>query len=264
MTTTTVESARVTNCVHVPGGLALIGADHPGEGPPQLLDIPGFRIGRYAISNEDFDCFMQDGGYHRPELWEPEGLRWLQSQEALEPAFWRDDLFNQPNQPVTGVSFHEVQAYARWASARLPTEAEWEKAARGEDGAPYPWGHDEPNASRANFAPGFVPLNRSPLPVLEFEAGDSPYGCRQMAGNAFEWCLDFFHADTPVLRTSTNLVETRPSRRRVMKGGCWGSGASRLRASARWSSPAEMRDNIVSFRLIYDESDSAQKQGGGL
>lgn len=250
--------------VLVPGGSALIGADNPGEGPSQLLDIPAFRISRYAISNEEFDCFIQDGGYRRAEFWDAEGLLWLRSQEISEPAFWRDGLFNLPSQPVTGVSFYEAQAYACWTAARLPTETEWEKAARGTQGAFYPWGNEEPNTSCANFAPGFVPINRSPIPVQECAAGDSPYGCRQMAGNVYEWCLDFFHADTPTLRTTANPMELRPSRRRVMKGGSWGSGASRLCPSARWSSPAELRDNVIGFRLVRDQCDSTGKQGGEI
>ena len=263
MITTKKSAQEKTDWVHVPGGPALIGADNPGEGPRQLLDIPGFCIGRYAVSNEEFVCFMQDGGYHRRELWDSEGLLWLEVQKILEPAFWRDSLFNQLNQPVTGVSFYEAQAYACWMSARLPTETEWEKAARGMQGALYPWGNDEPDALCANFSPGFVPINISPISVQECAQGDSPYGCRQMAGNIYEWCQDFFHADTPTRRIPANPIELRPSRRRVMKGGSWGSGASRLRASARWSSPPGLRDNVVGFRLVRESNASTREQGGG-
>jgi gamma-glutamyl hercynylcysteine S-oxide synthase len=264
ITSTKTSTQKKSDWVYVPGGSALIGADDPGEGPQQLLDIPAFWISRYALSNAEFDCFIQDGGYHRPELWDAEGLLWLRSQEVLEPAFWRDSLFNLPDQPVTGVSFYEAQAYARWLSARLPTEAQWEKAARGTRGALYPWGDDEPNTLCANFAPGFVPINRSPIPVQECADGDSPYGCRQMAGNVYEWCLDFFHSDTPTLRSTANPIELRPSRRRVMKGGSWGSGSSRLRPSARWSSPAELRDNVIGFRLVHDLYASSGQQGGEI
>jgi iron(II)-dependent oxidoreductase len=236
--------------IQVPAGQVLLGGDYPGEGPPGVVNVPSFLISVYAVSNDEYTAFMQDAGYHRPEFWAAEGLIWLRSQKVLEPAFWRDSLFNQPNQPVTGVSFYEAQAFAQWQNARLPSEAEWEKAARGPRGFLYPWGDEQPNALRANFAPGYVPVNRSPIAIHECELGDSPYGCRQMAGNVYEWCQDFFHVDTPDLRTEANLLEVRPSHRRVMRGGSWGSGASRLRGSARWSSPPELRDNVVGFRLI--------------
>jgi iron(II)-dependent oxidoreductase len=251
------HSAEMFDWVEVPGGPALVGADFPGEGPPRLVNIRGFLISRYAVSNEDFQSFIADGGYHRVQFWEAEGLLWRQSGEVTEPAFWRDRLFNLPEQPVTGVSYYEAQAYASWAGAKLPTELQWEKAARGTHGASYPWGEDEPDASRANFAPGFVPVRISPIPIRECPDGDSPYGCRQMAGNVYEWCLDFFQADTPSRRADDMLYEGRPSRRRVLKGGSWGSGSSRLRTSARWSGPPELRDNILGFRLIRDLDRSA-------
>jgi gamma-glutamyl hercynylcysteine S-oxide synthase len=248
--------------VHIPGGPAWIGADYPGEGPLKLLDVPDFFIGRYAVSNEEFEHFIKDGGYRRPECWGVEDFLPLNALNITEPAFWRDSLFNLPEQPVTGVSFYEAQAYACWAGARLPTEIEWEKAARGTQGASYPWGEEEPDVLRANFAPDFVPVNIAPIKVRDCARGDSPYGCRQMAGNVNEWCADFFHIDTPVRRSPDMLVEQRPSHRRVLKGGSWGSGAARLRASARWSSPAELRDNVLGFRLAVDVQMSPPTQGG--
>lgn len=253
MGTKSKESNQKTDWIFIPGGPAVIGADRPGEGPAQVLHVPGFCIGRIAITNQEFRSFIKDGGYDRAELWDADGWSWVTAGNIHEPAFWRESIFNLSNQPVTGVCFHEAQAYGRWVSARLPTEIEWEKAARGTNGALYPWGEHDPNASRANFAPGFVPIHISPIPVEECAPGDSPYGCRQMSGNVYEWCQDFFHADTPAKRSSANLFELRASRRRVMKGGSWGSGASRLRPAARWSSPPELRDNVIGFRLVRDE-----------
>ena len=246
------SSRELSAWINIAGGPALFGSDSPGEDPPAIFDIPGFDIGRHAVSNREFNNFLEDGGYSRAEFWSEEGLSWLKSLAVREPAFWRDPLFNSPDQPATGISFYEAQAYAAWASARLPTELEWEKAARGPDGLLYPWGYENPDVSRANFAPGYVPINISPIDVQECARGDSPYGCRQMAGNVYEWCVDFYHFDTPGRRSSQNLVELRPARRRVMKGGSWGVGPSRLRPAARWSSPPEMRDNVGGFRLVKD------------
>jgi formylglycine-generating enzyme required for sulfatase activity len=254
------SSGKKQDPILIPQGPALIGADDPGEGPPILLEIPAFWMHRHAVTNQEFRAFLQDGGYRRPEFWDVEALNWLKSDNVTEPAFWSSDLFNQPDQPVTGVSFYEAQAYARWAEARLPTEIEWEKAARGARGARHPWGDEEPDSNRANFAPNFVPLNITPVPVQDCASGDSPYGCRQMAGNVYEWCLDYFHYDTPAHRSPKMLCEYRPSHRRVLKGGSWGSGASRLRTAARWSGPAQLRDNIVGFRLARDKNGFTTEQ----
>jgi gamma-glutamyl hercynylcysteine S-oxide synthase len=264
MVITIKKNLMKVDWVHIPPSPAWIGADYPGEGPPKQLDIPGFFIGRYAVNNGEFAHFIEDDGYRRPEFWSAKDFVWLKSLNINEPAFWREALFNLPEKPVTGVSFYEAQAYARWVGGRLPTEIEWEKAARGTQGASYPWGEEEPDASCANFAPDFVPVNIAPIKVLDCALGDSPYGCRQMAGNVNEWCSDFFHIDTPVRRSPKMLVELRPSRRRVLKGGSWGSGASRLRASARWSSPAELRDNILGFRLAGDMNIFMPEQGGSM
>ena len=138
METNSKESNQKTDWIFIPGGPAVIGADRPGEGPAQVLHVPGFCIGRTAITNQEFRSFIKDGGYDRAELWDADGWSWVTAGNIHEPAFWRESLFNRPNQPVTGVCFHEAQAYARWVSARLPTEIEWEKAARGTNGALYP------------------------------------------------------------------------------------------------------------------------------
>lgn len=235
----------------VPAGPAWLGSDQPGEGPRQILDVPAFAIDRFAVTNAQFAVFMEDGGYLRKELWTAMGFEWVNAQHIRCPAFWTDDRFNSPRQPVTGVSFFEATAYAAWAHGRLPAEVEWEKAARGMDGRAFPWGDAAPTLERANFAPGFVPINRAPLPVDDFPDGDSPYGCRQMAGNVFAWCLDPFHFDTPARRQAGALLERRPSPRRVLKGGAWTTGAARLRSAARWSYTPDLRDNILGFRVAY-------------
>jgi formylglycine-generating enzyme required for sulfatase activity len=170
-----------------------------------------------------------------------------------EPAYWREENFNRPDQPVTGVSFHEAKAFSIWAGCRLPTEVEWHKAAGGPAGFIFPWGDDEPDCDHAHFAPGFVPVFSCTKAVHELPLGESPYRCRQMAGNVHEWCADFFHYDTPTRRTNSNLVEQRPSTRRVLKGGAWTTGSGRLRVAARWSAPTNLRDNVVGIRLACDE-----------
>jgi formylglycine-generating enzyme required for sulfatase activity len=240
--------------VLVPAGAAWIGSDRPLEGPPVQVHVLAFRITRLAVTNAQFSRFLAEGGYRRPEFWDREGLAWRTRQHADHPAYWHDQRFNQPAQPVTGVSFFEAEAFACFAGGRLPTEVEWEKAARGCDGRTHPWGEDEPDLSRACFAPGFVPIQATTHPADDLPTGDSPWGCRQMAGNVFEWCADRFHPDTPARRGDTQ-IEARPSPRRVLKGGAWHTGAPRLRASARWSFTPDLRDNVVGFRIVFDCAD---------
>jgi formylglycine-generating enzyme required for sulfatase activity len=222
------------------------------EGPAAALEVGGFWIDRLAVSNAAFRSFVEDGAYGEPGLWSDEGWSWLESVGAKEPAWWHDERFNEADQPVTGVSFYESEAYARWVGGRLPWEVEWEKAAGGPDGRTFPWGDAEPTTELALYAPGFVPIRSSPVAVDAFPAGDSPYGCRQMAGNLFEWTTDYFHPDSPERRTPSTWAEARPSTRRVLKGGAWTTGESRLRRAARYSAVAGLRDNIVSLRVAYD------------
>ena len=234
----------------IPAGAAWIGGAGLGEGPRQSMFVPAFAIMTFKVTNTQFRTFVEEGGYHRPEYWSRDEFGIIAKGQIAEPAFWRDNGFNQPDQPVTGVSFHEAQAFARWAGCRLPTEVEWHKAAGGAEGRQFPWGDDQPDHRRAHFAPDYSPSSRSTRSVHECELGDSPYGCRQMAGNVYEWCIDYFKYDTPARRTTSSLVELRPSSRRVLKGGAWTTGASRLRVAARWSAPPLLRDNIVGFRLV--------------
>jgi len=237
--------------IEIPAGSTRLGGPHPGEGPAVELHVPAFAIDRCMVSNRDYARFIAEGGYRRPELWWPEGFEWLATEGIERPSYWENERFNAPDQPVTGVSFHEAVAYAAWAGGRLPTEAEWERAARGGDGRTYPWGEEAPDAERAHFAPGFVVEHFSTIPVDALPQGDSPWGCRQMSGNLFEWCVDFFHLDTPGRRGPETLVERRPSGRRMLKGGGWTTGESRLRAAARWSYLPGFRDNVHGFRVAY-------------
>lgn len=244
----------------IPAGTASIGGGGPGEGPRRSLLVPAFAIMKFAVTNSQFQRFIAEEGYHRSEFWDGVGLGRIPVAHIIEPAYWRDKNFNQPNQPVTGISYHEAQAFARWAGCRLPTEVEWQKAAGGTGGFVFPWGDDEPDLRRAHFAPGFSPASSSTRSVYELPSGDSPYGCRQMAGNVHEWCRDSYHYDTPIQRREANLVELRPSPRRVLKGGAWTTGAGRLRVAARWSAPPGLRDNVVGIRLACDGTTSGGEE----
>jgi iron(II)-dependent oxidoreductase len=169
----------------------LLAEDH--EKPPRQVELDAYWIDVYPVTNGRYARFLEAGGYDRQELWAPAGWEWKCRQGVTRPALWGEAGWDAPEQPAAGVSWYEADAYARWAGRRLPTDAEWEKAARGSDGRRYPWGNDWPGPSLANF--GMV-IGRT-TPVGLFPAGASPYGCHDMAGNVNNWTSDWYWDDFP-------------------------------------------------------------------
>ena len=113
-----------------------------GEKGATVQIVAPFRIGRYPVTNGQYQAFMDDGGYGEQKWWSDAGWAWRQKSRVTEPVYWRDRRWNGANQPVVGVSFWEAEACATWAGGRLPSEQEWEAAARGPEGHEYPWGND--------------------------------------------------------------------------------------------------------------------------
>ncbi|MCB0012593.1 MAG: SUMF1/EgtB/PvdO family nonheme iron enzyme, partial [Anaerolineales bacterium] len=173
--------------IPIPAGTFLMG-DEKDE-----IILDAYAISRYPVTNAQFRYFVEDGGYTEKwrACWTDEG--WQQRSEGswIEPRFWDDERFNQANQPAVGVSWYEAVAYCNWLgrktgqNCRLPTEAEWERAARHTDGREYPWGEEEPNQETTNFeATG---LER-PAAVGIFPADTAVCGAQDLAGNISEWC----------------------------------------------------------------------------
>ena len=143
-----------------------------GEGKEQFrLTLPAFFVEKYPVTNQRYAEFIQADGYQRSEYWTREGWRWARRVNRREPAFWRDQKWNQPEYPVVGITWYEAWAYETWAGRRLLTEAEWEKAARGADGRTYPWGEGF-DSSRCNTSESKL---RRTTPVGQYSPqGDSP------------------------------------------------------------------------------------------
>ncbi len=161
--------------VSVPAGPFLMGSDtgNHDEAPQREVTLSAFWIDKHQVTNEQYRRFLDEtGAFPAP------------------PSFARDD-FVGPRQPVVSVSWEEANVYCRSVGKRLPTEAEWEKAARGTDGRKYPWGEDEPTPEHANYDRR---EGMSPVDVDAFADMASPYGCVQMTGNTFEWVADWFDA----------------------------------------------------------------------
>ncbi len=222
------------------------------EQPIHRVYLDEFMIGKYPVTNEEFKAFIEAEGYKSEELWTPGGWQWVKKENIAEPWYWHDRKWNGPNFPVVGVSWYEASAYAEWLSQTmgvkyaLPTEAQWEKAARGSKGLVYPWG----NKFDKNLCnTGESGLGRT-SPVGLFPGGASPYGCMDMAGNVWEWCADWFGEDYYKKSPAKNPGGPSAGSGRVLRGGCWIGGARACRAAYRGGLHPDNRGLDAGFRLL--------------
>ena len=223
------------DAVALPGGTFHLGArggeavNH--EKPLRQVVLSPFRIGRHPVTVREYRAFVESTGYAIPPLLD-------------------DPRFGLPNHPVVGVAFADALAYARWAGGTLPTEAQWEYAAKGgRDHSLYPWGDEPPTVALANIdnvSPATSPVDGCP-------AGRNPFGLLDLCGNVWEWCLDGWSAG--FYRTLANgcrdpfnepVDETR-----VLRGGGFDSFANQGRCSARFQLPAKTRGRSIGFRLVF-------------
>jgi gamma-glutamyl hercynylcysteine S-oxide synthase len=260
--------------VSIPGGTFTLGAlqsesfvfDNEKWSHP--VTIRPFDIARAAVTQEQFAAFVDDDGYRRRELWDDEGWRWREVNDACHPVYWRPasrgswerrDFHRwipmEPHRPVLHVCWYEADAYCRWAGRRLPSEAEWEVAATIEpapDGPGlsshklrFPWGDDLPSPAHANLdslALGCLAVGALPL-------GDSAFGCRQMTGNVWEWTQSDFlpypgFVSDPYKEYSAPWFGTH----KVLRGGCWATRSRLIRATWRNFYRPDRRDVFAGFR----------------
>jgi gamma-glutamyl hercynylcysteine S-oxide synthase len=255
--------------VRFDGGAFILGAtDEPwaydNELVPHEVELAPFAIDRAPITNAAFTEFVDDGGYASPKHWSAAGWEWRQEEDATAPLFWeranggwsrvrfgaREEV--PPDEPVQHVSFFEAEAFARWAGKRLPSEAEWERAAtwdprRGK--SRYPWGREfagyEANLARTRF---------SPAPAGSYAGGESPTGCVQLTGDVWEWTTSYFEPYPGFL--SFPYPEYSEiffgEAYRVLRGGSWATDPLVARGSFRnWESPAR-REVFAGFRCARD------------
>ncbi len=300
-----IDGVRVIEppLVHVPAGEFLMGSSprdreaYDDERPQFRVRLDGFWMGQYPVTNAEYACFVEAGGYQEERYWTEAGQAWLRGEdpaggaigsimetrqalieqpeildrwereqiarpqeietwrrlmamseeEAVEalrpiyqersreqPAFWGDEAYNAPNQPVVGVTWYEAAAYCCWLSGltgqpcRLPTEAEWEKAARGADGRLWPWGNRWDEA-RCNSLEGRV---LRPTPVGVYPQGVSPYGCLDLAGNVWEWTSSLYR-DYPY-QADDGREDMGAGSARVLRGGSWSNNGRSARCASRY------------------------------
>jgi formylglycine-generating enzyme required for sulfatase activity len=243
-------SALANEMVHIPSGKFIMGIDKVtspsikgaklkpwsreafhDEGPAHLVELSSYKIDKYEVSNAEYTEFMK-------------------ATKHAAPAYWDDPRLNKPNQPVVGVNYFDAKAFCEWKGKRLPTEAEWENAARGPEGLRYPWG-DELNPKLANYAKN----HPATMPVDSLAEGASPYGVHHMAGNVFEWVSDWYDPrfyekgtvvlnptgpEKPVWLGGTGLYVDRLTigEKRVIRGGSWVALESSMTTTHRfWNHP---------------------------
>ena len=221
--------------VDIPEGIFSMGFDGTqaleDERPLHRVWLDAFAMDLYEVTTEHYALFL--AATNRPAPWQ-----------------WNTvDLAQHGDRPVIGVDWADADAYCRWKGKGLPTEAQWEKAARGTDGRLYPWGTQTPTNALANFALGArFSYSQVLMPVRSYEQGKSPYDLYQMAGNVWEWVQDWYAA---------NYYETSPERNpqgpeqgqfKVLRGGSWSDLPKYLLTYGRFKLPPETRNSYTGFR----------------
>ena len=313
--------------VAIPGGVYAIGSDegiHADEAPQHSISLKPFQLGQFPVTNAEFRCFIDAGGYQDERWWDtPAAQRWRRGEgtgeagkknwrhwrdrfkneaglldriaeeqalseetlrvwqnrcaltdEAFEtmlvnrwpdkqltlPSYWNDPAFNAPSQPVVGICWFEARAYCLWLSAQsgqsfcLPTEAEWEAAARGLEGRRYAWGNDY-DETRCNVLD--TKLRRT-TPVGVFPQSDTPVlfqgertedtALSDMAGNVWEWTSSCY---TPYpYQFVDGREDAKAEGTRVLRGGSWYNIPGSVRASARYYARPDLRSDFIGFRVL--------------
>jgi len=219
--------------VKVPAGEFIMGSPD-GEGdddehPQHTVYLDGFWIDQTEVTNARYRQCVEAG-------------------DCEEPAYWDDSDYNASDQPVVGVSWYDADNYCRWAGKRLPTEAEWEKAARGTDGRVYPWGNRAPDCSKAQFSP----CPGMTVPVGSKPAGASPYRALDMAGNVWEWVADWYDSGYYARSPDRNPQGPDSGSARVLRGGSWYGSGWFVRTADRSSGHTANILNYVGFRCAQE------------
>jgi sulfatase modifying factor 1 len=236
MSTSTANSTSGLALVTIPAGWFLMGSEsgQDNERPVHRVWVDAFQLGACQVTNTEYSRFLRAAG-------------------KLPLPFWQDPNFNHPEQPVAGPSWHEATEYCAWLSAstgkkyRLPTEAEWERAARGGDeGLLFPWG-DKPPESLPNYASRW---QTGPEPVGR--SAPNAFGLFDICANVHEWCSDWYDADYYAVSPERNPRGPASGKRRASRGGSWRHHIKVTRCAARSSIPPEFQYADYGFRIACE------------
>jgi len=254
--------------VRIPAGTFIMGTTDldTSEKPPHRVFLNEYYMDKYEVTNRQFRRFCDATGRGPRRHF----FFWRRHRYPRDPGFpgMPDYFTSNPDYPVLNVTWGDAAAYCRWAGKSLPTEAQWEKAARGGDARRYPWGNDEPDGTRCNFADRTLaeqtpdPLQRRlcdtscsdghawTSPVGSYPFGASPYGCLDLAGNVWEWCQDrygWYGSDSV-----TDPRGPATGDYLVARGGCWRREARLLHSAFRHPGGTEDRVITLGFRCAYN------------
>ncbi len=202
------------------------------EQPQHTVYLDAFWIDRTEVTNAMYAKCVAAGACEPP---------WSRNSYTFH-AYYGDPRFD--NYPAAWMNWPAAKAYCEWAGRRLPTEAEWEKAARGTDGRLYPWGNTAPNSQLLNFSANLGDTTE----VGSYPAGASPYGALDMAGNLWEWVADWYDNDYYARSSSTNPPGPEPQAYHSCRGGSWNNTASYIRAAFRGNDDPGKCDGLTGIR----------------
>lgn len=257
---TAALAASAQDTVTVPGGTYLMGdAQGDANEKPRTVSVKTFTMERHEVTNAQFSAFVKATGHVTDPERRGTGYVWTDKWRPVTGATWqrphgpRSNIDGKENHPVVQVSQRDAAAYCAWRGGRLPTEAEWEFAARSTDGRRYAWGNDAPGRTgemsgeksgrRANYgtdnccAADITDGHRTTAPVGSFPAGASPFGLNDMAGNVWEWTTTRFPGQASWF---------------VIKGGGWGNNPYCLRAAYKHGNPPDIGLDMVGFRCASE------------
>src|SRR5271157_5990489 len=244
------------NWVTIPAGKFLMGAQKQGpsqpnydseafesESPVHEVYLDVYQIGQYPVTVAEYRKFAEDDGYNNERWWSAGGFG-----KTNAPEGWDEQLLH-PSRPVVNVSWYEAAAYCAWKGVRLPTEAEWERAARGAGGRKYPWGKEEPDTEHANYAAGRV---GHATPVGLYPRGATPEGIEDLAGNVWERVADGYGEDYYRKSPGRNPKGPDPGELRVLRGGAWDVVPRGLRAAVGLGFVPDGRVADIGFRCVRE------------
>jgi len=256
--------------VDVPGGLFELGFSgkdfcYDNELPEHKVYLQPFKMDIAPVTNGEFAKFVEDGGYQEYKYWLADGWDMVRDQGWAAPLYWekkdgkrvKKDLRGlrelDPDEPVTNVSYYEADAYAKWTGKRLPTEAEWEKAASWSDKMGrktlYPWGDESPNAQRANLLDSHI---WGPAKAGAYPEGKSHYGCHQMIGDVWEWTSSEYVLYPGFMSKFPEYTDKWAVNQKVLRGGCFATPAGQIRNSYRNYFKPHERILFSGFRCASD------------